>query len=54
MGCEFGQGYLFAKAMPGEEMAERLRPPAVRRVPGRATARRCRGRRCATLSSQPA
>ena len=37
MGCEFGQGYLFAKAMPGEEMAERLRPPAVRRVPGRAT-----------------
>jgi diguanylate cyclase (GGDEF)-like protein len=46
MGCEFGQGYLFAKAMPGEEMAERLRPPAVRPVPARATA--------AALSRQPA
>ena len=27
MGCEFGQGYLFAKAMPGDVMAERLQPP---------------------------
>ena len=34
LGCEFGQGYLFAKAMPGEAMADRLRPPAVRRVAG--------------------
>ena len=50
MGCEFGQGYLFAKAMPGEEMAERLRPPAVRRVPGRAAAAAEPPR----LSSQPA
>jgi EAL domain-containing protein (putative c-di-GMP-specific phosphodiesterase class I) len=50
MGCEFGQGYLFAKAMPGEEMAERLRPPAVRRVPGRAAAAAA----AAALSSQPA
>ena len=50
MGCEFGQGYLFAKAMPGEEMAERLRPPAVRRVPGRAAPRAA----AAALSSQPA
>ncbi len=49
MGCEFGQGYLFAKAMPGEEMAERLRPPAVRRVPGRAVATAT-----AALASQPA
>ena len=53
MGCEFGQGYLFAKAMPGEEMAERLRPPAVRRVPGRDRAAAAASR-CATLSSQPA
>ncbi len=54
MGCEFGQGYLFAKAMPGEEMAERLRPPAVRRVPGRATGTAAAAAAAATLSSQPA
>jgi EAL domain-containing protein (putative c-di-GMP-specific phosphodiesterase class I) len=36
MGCEFGQGYLFARAMPGEEMAERLQPPMSRRATGRA------------------
>ena len=55
MGCEFGQGYLFAKAMPGEEMAERLRPPAVRRVPGRATgAAAAAAAAAAALSSQPA
>ena len=45
MGCEFGQGYLFAKAMPGEEMAERLRPPAVRRVRAAQPAPPRRGRR---------
>ncbi|HEY4189033.1 MAG TPA: EAL domain-containing protein [Candidatus Limnocylindrales bacterium] len=38
MGCEFGQGYLFAKAMPGEAMAEHLQPPATRRAAGRAAA----------------
>ena len=32
MGCEFGQGYLFARAMPGEDMAERLQPPISRRA----------------------
>ncbi len=32
MGCELGQGFLFARAIPGEEMAERLRPPVIRRV----------------------
>jgi diguanylate cyclase (GGDEF)-like protein len=47
MGCEFGQGFLFAKAMPGEEMAERLRPPAVRRGPGRSPVP------VTALSSQP-
>ena len=35
MGCELGQGYLFAKAMPGDVMAERLQPPMVRRTVGR-------------------
>ncbi len=47
LGCEFGQGYLFAKAMPGEAMADRLRPPAVRRVAGLAGLP-------APLASQPA
>ncbi len=46
MGCEFGQGYLFARAMPGEDMAERLQPPASRRSTDRAAAR--------ALTTQPA
>ena len=46
MGCEFGQGYLFARAMPGDEMAERLQPPIERRADDRAAAR--------ALTTQPA
>ena len=38
LGCEFGQGYLFARPMAGEEVAERLQPPGAlgRRPAGRA------------------
>ena len=45
LGCEFGQGFLFARPMPGEEMAERH--PAARLVARGVTpaARRAAARR---------
>ncbi|HLI55564.1 MAG TPA: hypothetical protein VKY26_00900, partial [Actinomycetota bacterium] len=43
LGCQFGQGYLFARPMPADALARSLRGAAVATAPGRPPERRWAG-----------